>query len=221
MDLWNPKYAALISKVTLAVNMLRNIVWICLLAPGTSADVLIWDGYGLSRMRGDFFDLEVGGHDGAYKGRVHVTVLFIGRRNDTLSARQQSYNDVHGWYRARIEQLVAHLRHWGLIRNIWCGCPNELHQSVRILLHFTQFCIQRQDCVLPYGPWEHGNIFPLMFGRAPKQLLRMTRKMMLGRRLIYVCCALKSKLRQNVVNVICIIVRNVLTRGLCGEKTVY
>ena len=45
-------------------------------------------------------------------------------------------------------------------------------------------------------------MFPLMFGRAPKQSLRMPRKMMLGRRLIYVHCAVKSTLQQNVVNVI-------------------
>ena len=43
------------------------------------------------------------GHDGAYKGRIHVIVPFIGRKNGTLIARQQCYNDVHGWYRARIE----------------------------------------------------------------------------------------------------------------------
>ena len=52
--------------------MLGNIIWICPLAPGTSADVLIWDGNGPSRTRGDFFDFEVGGHDGAYKGLIHV-----------------------------------------------------------------------------------------------------------------------------------------------------
>ena len=74
----------------MAVDMLGNIVWICPLAPGTSADVLIWDGYGPSHTRGGFFDFEVGGHDGAYKGRVHVIVPFIGRKNDTLSARFSS-----------------------------------------------------------------------------------------------------------------------------------
>ena len=79
--------------------------------PGTSADVLIWDGYGLSCARGDFFDFEVGGHDGAYKGRIHVIVPFIGRKNGTLTARQQCYNEVHGWYRAHIEQLFARLWH--------------------------------------------------------------------------------------------------------------
>ena len=34
-------------KVTFAVDMLGNIVWICPLAPGTRANVLTWDGYGL------------------------------------------------------------------------------------------------------------------------------------------------------------------------------
>ena len=91
--------------------MLGNIIWICPLAPGTSADVVIWDGYGPSRTQGDFFDFEVGGHDGAYKGRIHVIVPFIGRKNGTLTAREQCYNDVHGWYRAHIEQLFARLWH--------------------------------------------------------------------------------------------------------------
>ena len=61
VDLWNPNYAPHVFKVTVAVavDMLGNIVWICPLAPGTSADVL-WDGYGPSCTRGDFFDFEVG-----------------------------------------------------------------------------------------------------------------------------------------------------------------
>ena len=105
---------------------------------------------------------EVGGHDGAYKGRIHFIVPFIGRKNGTLTARQQSYNDVHGWYRARIEQLFARLWHWGLVRNIWRGGPNELHQSVRILLHFTQFCIRRQVRHPP--PTDHGSMSRLMLG---------------------------------------------------------
>ena len=120
-DLWNPKYVLHVYKVTVAVDMLGNR------APGTSADVLIWDGFGPSRTRGDFLDFEVRGHDGAYKGRIHVILPFIAR-NGTLPSRQQSYNDVHGWYRARIEQLFAHLWHWGLFRNIRRGGPNKLHQ---------------------------------------------------------------------------------------------
>ena len=47
---------------------------------------------GPSRTRGGFFDFEVGGHDGAYKGRVHMIVPFVGRKNGNLIDRQQSYN---------------------------------------------------------------------------------------------------------------------------------
>ena len=60
----------------------------------TSADILIWDWYGPSRTRGDFFDFEIGGHDGPYKGRIHVIVPFIGRKNGILTSRQQCYKDV-------------------------------------------------------------------------------------------------------------------------------
>ena len=47
---------------------------------------------GPSRTRGGFFDFKVGGHDGAYKGRVHVIVPFVGQKNGNLIDRQQSYN---------------------------------------------------------------------------------------------------------------------------------
>ena len=49
---------------------------------------------------------------------------------------QQSYNDVHGWYRAHIKHLFGQLWHGGLVRNVWCGGPNELYQSVRFFVEF-------------------------------------------------------------------------------------
>ena len=104
-------------------------VWICPFALGISMAVLIWDGYGLSRTHVDFFDFEVGGHDSANKGRIHVIVPFIGRKNGNLTAWQQLYDDVHGWYRAHIEHLLGQSWHWGLVRNMWHGGPDELHQS--------------------------------------------------------------------------------------------
>ena len=41
---------------------------------------------------GGFFDFEVGGHDEAYKGRGHVVVPFVGRKNGQSFGCQQSYN---------------------------------------------------------------------------------------------------------------------------------
>ena len=47
---------------------------------------------GPSRTRGGIFDFEVDGYDGAYKGRVHVIVPFVGRKNGKLFDCQQLYN---------------------------------------------------------------------------------------------------------------------------------
>ena len=47
---------------------------------------------GRSRTRGGFFHFEVGGHDGAYKGSVHVIVPFVERKNGQLFDCQKLYN---------------------------------------------------------------------------------------------------------------------------------
>ena len=52
---------------------------------------------GPSRTRGGFVDFEVGGHDGAHKGRVHVIVPVVGRKNGNLIDRQQPYNVLGSW----------------------------------------------------------------------------------------------------------------------------
>ena len=58
------------------------------------------------------------------------------------------------WTPSPSVSLVSSL-HWGLFLNVWRGGPNQLHQSVRILLHFTQFCVRKQARYPPYGLWEH------------------------------------------------------------------
>ena len=56
---------------------------------------MIWDQRGHSQTHGQFFDCEIGAHDGTYKGRLHTAVPYIGPK--TLSEDQQEYNDVHGF----------------------------------------------------------------------------------------------------------------------------
>ena len=103
--LFNPKYASHVYKMTVAVDNLGNIVCICDLMPGTTADLMIWDARGPSRSHGQFFDFELGAHDGAYKGRIHTAVPYISRKK--LSDNQQEYNHVHGFYRARVEHFCC------------------------------------------------------------------------------------------------------------------
>ena len=42
------KYATSTYAVTLAIEVLSEMVWTCLLAPGTLTDALIWNAYGSS-----------------------------------------------------------------------------------------------------------------------------------------------------------------------------
>ena len=104
---------------------LGNIVWICDLMLGTTAHVMIWDARGPSSCHGQFFDFEMGAPDGTYKGCIHTAVPYIGRKK--LSDDQQEYNDVHGFYRARVKHLFARFWHWKIVRNLWMGSATDLH----------------------------------------------------------------------------------------------
>ena len=82
-------------------------------------------------------DYEIGSMDGAYKGRLHVVCPFIYRK--TLMERQQECNDVHGFCRAHIEHLFAHMWHWSIIRNIWRGSGTELHEYCGYSCTYSNF----------------------------------------------------------------------------------
>ena len=86
-------------------------------------------------------------------GTLSLVCGDIGRKS--LSEAQQEYTDIHGFYHARVEHLLACLWQWRIIRNVWIGSAAELHGHVHILLHLTQFCIRRQTSYQPYGPWPH------------------------------------------------------------------
>ena len=60
-------------------------------------------------------EFEVSIHDGAHKGKMHSHVPFIGRK--TLTVRQKTYTDIHGYYRASF----AFPWSWRVVRDIWLG----------------------------------------------------------------------------------------------------
>ena len=101
---------AILWHVTVAVDEWGNIVWVCPVLPGTSADVKIWDKYGPQRTEGCLMEFEVGVHDGACTGRLHSHVPFIGHK--TVSVRQKTSYDIHGYCRAWVEHLFTRL--WSL-----------------------------------------------------------------------------------------------------------
>ena len=80
MRYFNPKYSSHVYKVTVAVDNLGNIVWVCDCMLETTADVMVWDARGPSCTRGQFLEFEIGAHDGAHKGRRPIAVPYIGHK---------------------------------------------------------------------------------------------------------------------------------------------
>ena len=135
-------------------------------------------------------------------------------KNGTLTARQQSYNAVHGWYRAHIEQLFACLWHWALVRNIWRGGPSGVSCTSQSVF----CCILRNfafagRCATPV--MDHGSMSRLMFGLT--KATRPPRKMRQRMREKCACCVVRSvPPSQFVVSVKSTIVLNVSTPTLVG-----
>ena len=132
--------------VTVALDNLGNVVWVCPVLPGTIANVKIWDKYGPQRTKSCFLEFEVGIHDGANKGRLHCHIPFIGRK--ILTVRLKTYNDTHGFYRALVEHFSARLRAWRVVRNIWLGSHEDLGGIFGLRAH----CALLLDYVPPEEP---------------------------------------------------------------------
>ena len=81
-------------------------------------------------------EFEEGIHDGAYKGRLHSHAPFIGYK--ILIVWQKTYDDVHGYYRARVEHLFARLWSRRLVCDIWLGS----HEDFRCFCH-VHMCFSR------------------------------------------------------------------------------
>ena len=130
----------------------------------------------VSRLEKQAQKFEVGGYDGAYKGWIHVIVPFIRRKNGTLAARQQSYNDGMGG--------IGHALSNSLLT---CGIGVWLRLSgVAALMSCTSPCVF--CCIsrnFAFGGkfvtllMDHGTMSRLMFGqiKATRPLRKMRERM--------------------------------------------
>ena len=114
-----------------------------------------------TRTHGDLFDFEVGGHDGAYKGRVHVIVPFIGRKNGILTANIVIMMYMGGTAHALSNSLLA----CGI--GAWLGtfgvaAPMSCTGSSVYYCIFLNFVFGGRSATLFT---DHTTMFRLMFGR--------------------------------------------------------
>ena len=82
--------------------------------------------------------------DGARKGRLHSHVPFIGCK--TLTVRQKTYDDIMGYYRARVEHLFARQSILGRSRESW----STIYRCAHV--------VQKYPLTMPYfgqTPFHH------------------------------------------------------------------
>ena len=129
--LFNPKCARHIWKVAVTIDSLGNIVWICPLAPGTSADVLI----GIMKVhngpRGISKIMNLVPMMVLIKAVYIVWCLSLGTLPSQSGTRNTMMSTIViglGW---NICSAVCGIGGW---RNIWRGNGTTLHKSIRIFV---------------------------------------------------------------------------------------
>ena len=65
----------------------------------------------------------------------------------------QGYNDVHGFYRSRVEQAFGVLWGFALVRNTWTGSEQRFFTQLKVLLNLYTFTMRRKYKYEPVGPW--------------------------------------------------------------------
>ena len=96
--------------------------------------------------------------DGAYGNRPRL-VIPCRKAGGTLTGAGASYNNVHSFYRARIEQTFAFFWTFSFVRNGWRGREEvgaeRFFRYLKVFINFANFYLRRNVRYEPYGPWSH------------------------------------------------------------------
>ena len=70
-----------------------------------------------------------------------------------LPGSAQGYNDIHGFYRSRVEHVFGVLWGFSLVRNKWTGGEQRFFIHLKLLLNLYTFAMRRKYKYEPVGPW--------------------------------------------------------------------
>ena len=146
-------------------------------------------------------------------GPAHDFAL-IGRKNGILTTWQHLYNDVHGWYRVRIEHLFGQLWHWGLVRTSGVAAQMTCTSLCVFCCISRNFAFGGRSVTLLM---DHGTMSRLIFGliKATQPPRKMKERM---RQMCVPWVVRSAPPSQLVVSAKSILVRNVLVPTLVGNK---
>jgi hypothetical protein len=142
---YQPKYAENVLKIQLCCDALGRIVFFFSGPhPGTRSDSTLWKEWGPEEL----LPGEVGLADGIYSGNAHLITPFRKPANKSLPHGAVRYNEVHSFYRARVEHCFGRLWVFSTFRDVWRGKglqgAGELSQRVYVLLHLVNFALKRK-----------------------------------------------------------------------------
>ena len=99
------------------------------------------------------------GPDGAYSGTFRLAAPYRKPKGRPPLARKDRYNEIHAYFRARVEYIFTCIWSFAIVHQVWRGkglegaC--ELHLRILVLFHFINFQLSRKIMYEPTGVWSH------------------------------------------------------------------
>ena len=153
---YQPKYASSVYKLIVAVDNLGRVMFVKGPDLGSRYDGNIWS----TRCPWKLMPMccyMLG--DGAFSGCPRIIAPTRKPSGAPLPKAASGYNDVHSFYRARIETFFGYIWSWSLIRNTWRGRAEHgehaIHQRLHLLVNLAAFVLNRRLKHEPFGPWPH------------------------------------------------------------------
>ena len=158
--LFQPKYDACVLKIQLGISFMGNIILWTGPHLGTTSDVTIWE---QTWAYHPFFPWEWWLADLGYVGAFGLLYKWkrAGQQQGQppppqLTPLELFYNNVHEFYRHRIEQIVDVVKSHRLFANhVYRGSAEHLLPLLTIVGHATALELRMRQHFKSYGPWQH------------------------------------------------------------------
>ena len=158
--LFQPKYDACVLKIQLGISFMGNIILWTGPHLGTTSDVTIWE---QTWAYHPFFPWEWWLADLGYVGAFGLLYKWKRAAQQPgqpppiqLTPQELFYNNVHEFYRNRIEQIVDVVKSHRLFANlVYRGSAEHLLPLLTIVGHATALELRMRQRFKSYGPWQH------------------------------------------------------------------
>jgi len=157
---FQPKYDACVFKIQLGISLMGNIILWTGPHLGCQWDGTIWE---QTWQEHPFYPWEWWLADLGYLGCLGLLYKYKKQEQHAgqpppppLTVRQLFYNNVHEWYRGRVEQIVDVIKSHRLFApRVYQRSYHTLVPLLKIVGHVHAFELRARQRFDTYGPWQH------------------------------------------------------------------